>query len=125
MIPIDIKSINHKDHRYETVGDYYLENGVQKFVVSDMQNPDYEKLVILHEFIEQWLTEKRGISEESISAFDIEFEKNREEGNLEEPGDDKNAPYKKEHRFAENIERMVCHELGLDWNAYNETIENL
>ena len=125
MLNIEIKTVEHKSHRYETVGDYYCENDKLKFEISDMNNSDMERAVFLHEFIEQWLTEKRGITEESISEFDIEFEKNREVGNLDEPGDAENCPYKKEHRFAENIERLVCHEVGLDWATYNNVVENL
>ncbi len=123
---IEFKVIPHEQQRYPTVGDYWLdENGVWQFRVSDMGNPIYEKAVLLHEFIEWSLTQQRGISEESISEFDIEFEKNRQDGDISECGDSPDAPYRLEHRFAENIERQFIHESGIVWADYDNTVCNL
>ena len=127
MKKITINTIPHKQQRYETVGDYFLSKRSKQWVfnVSNMENIDFEFLVILHEFIEWKLTQKRGISEESITAFDKEFEKNRQEGNLDEPGHDPKAPYNKEHVFAEKIERLMAEELGVDWDTYDKTVNDL
>jgi len=123
---IVIKTIPHDQHRYETVGDYYTDcDGTKNIVVSDMGNEDYALLVALHELIEQTLTEKRGIKEEDITAFDEEYEKNRKEGDESEPGDDVNAPYKKEHFFSTNVERLMAAELGVDWKEYDKTVMSL
>jgi hypothetical protein len=43
----------------------------------------------------------------------------------DEPGDDPRAPYYKEHFFATNIERMIAHEMGIDWNEYSQKVESL
>ena len=69
-----------------------------------------EFCVALHETIEQHLCAKRGISNEDITAFDIKFEKEREHGKHgdNEPGFDPRAPYRKEHSFADKIERLVA-----------------
>lgn len=130
MWKLNFKTIPHDTQRYETVGDYYeTTNGYGDkkwdFRVSDMGNDDYEFLVFIHELVEWRLTQKRGISEESITAFDKEFEAKRKQGNIDEPGHDLNAPYHKEHVFAELIERMVAHELGIDWEKYDEVVNNL
>lgn len=126
MLNINIKTIPHSEHRYPTCGDYWVdENGVQQVRVSDMNNPDYEILVAIHELIELYLCQKRGIKEEGITAFDVEFENNRVEGNVDEPGDDKNAPYRKEHFFATNVERLLAEQLGVDWKVYSDIIEQL
>jgi hypothetical protein len=126
MDKINIETIPHDQHRYETVGDYWIdENGVKQLRVSDMQNSDYEFLVALHELIEQKLCEKRGISEQAITEFDIVFEKTRQDGDDSEPGDNQFAPYRKEHFFATNIERLMAAELGVDWKAYDDTVMNL
>jgi hypothetical protein len=124
---INFEVIPHEDHRYSTVGDYWKDhNGVDQFRVSDMGNNDYEFLVFIHELIESYLTGKRGIKEPGIMAFDVEFEKKREKGLVEgEPGDAIDAPYRKEHRFAENIERQVAFELGVDWFQYDKIVELL
>lgn len=119
---LHFKTIPHKDQRYETVGDYYEENGVQEFRVSDMKNKDYEFLIFLHEAIEQYLTAKKGIKEEDITAFDEAYEAKRQEGDFTEPGDDKNAPYYAEHQFATGIERILAAHLGVDWEAYDKTV---
>lgn len=127
---IDIQSIPHGNQRYETVGDYWEEEMlggkvIRHIRVSDMGNEDYEFLVALHEMVESFLCKKRGISEESITEFDMEFEKNRPEGNTDEPGNDQNAPYKKEHQFATRVEKMMAEELGVDWNEYDNAVINL
>lgn len=126
MKNILIKTIPHSEHRYETVGDYqYDEEGNETIDVSEMNNEDYEFLVCIHELVESYLCKKRNISEESITAFDTDFEKNRAEGNTDEPGDDPNAPYRKEHFFATTIERLMAAELGVDWKTYDDTVVNL
>ena len=78
---IQLRTIPHTKQKYETCGNYWVDqNGVRQIRVSDMGNEDYAFLVGLHEQIEQHLCLKRGITEESISAFDIAYEANRPEG---------------------------------------------
>ena len=57
--PILIRSIPHKKHRYETVGDYYtLKNGKTVVHVSDMHNWKYEFLCAIHELVvDCWIQE--------------------------------------------------------------------
>lgn len=120
MRDIVIKTIPHKEQRYDTIGDYWIdENNVLQFRVSEMDDAS-EWLVIMHELIEQFLTGQRGITGEVIDKFDMDYEKNRTEDSLEEPGDNQAAPYYKEHQFATAVERLLCTELGLDWNTYYE-----
>ena len=126
---ICIKTIPHNEHRYETVGDYwYDKNGALQVRVSDMGNKKYEFLVIIHELIEEFLTKDRGIEEPDIKAFDEKFEEEREQGlhgDDEEPGDSPDAPYRQEHFFATNIERMLSSELRVDWKDYDDTVMSL
>ena len=125
MLNIEIKTIPHLQHRYPTVGDYYYEDGKTKIFVSDMQNEKYEFLVAAHEMIEEFLTKVRGIKEEQINEFDIEFEKNRKKGDLSEPGDSLFAPYYNEHKFATFIEELLALEMGVNWEEYEKAIINL
>ena len=142
-----IRFIKPSDMRYATVGDYYIEKSlvpenildpeglvigtimkeeeVQVVEVADMGNEDYNILVALHELIELTLCKKRGITEESIMNFDLEFEAARPEGNTDEPGNDINAPYKKEHEFATKVETMMAEQLGVDWDTYDNVVVNL
>jgi len=123
---IVIKTIPHDQQRYETVGDWKIsENGDIEILVSDMGNEDYNFLVALHELIEVKLCQKRGITDDLVTAFDMAFEEKREEGNEDEPGDDPAAPYKTEHFCATNIERLISAELGVDWRTYDATVNAL
>jgi len=129
MLDIKMRTINHDEHPYPTVGNYAdTQTGGRLITVSGMANEDYEFLVALHELIESQLCKKRGITNEDINAFDIQFEKEREEGKHkddEEPGFDPKAPYVREHTLATRIEKMVAKELGVDWTAYDNTVMSL
>ena len=118
---IIIETIPQKDQRYETIGDYWWDNdGNLQVRVSDVGNWKYEALVALHEMVEVLLCKDRNISEQSIMDFDLAFEKNRAPNDSDsEPGDDPAAPYGKEHRFSENLERLFAAELGVNWNKYD------
>lgn len=126
---IHIKVIPHSEHRYETVGDYFYDKeGVLQVRVSDMGNELYEKMVIIHELVEEALTKHKGITEQQITDFDLYFEKRREQGlipNEAEPGFDENAPYRNEHTLATSIEMMMCANAGVDWLEYDRTVLNL
>ena len=118
-------SIPHKGQRYDTVGDYQDVHGVTFFTISEMPDERYEQLVLVHELIEKILCTHRGISDESIDAFDLSFESARLDGNDDEPGHDPDAPYHAEHVFAEKIERLLAEELGVDWDTYDKTVVGL
>ncbi len=124
---IHIESIPHDKQRYPTVGDYWQESdGVDHVRVSELQDWRYQALVAVHELVEMILAKHRGISEEAISAFDVAFEHDRELGKvLGEPGDDPRAPYRREHFFATNVERLLAAELEVDWGAYETLVDGL
>jgi hypothetical protein len=120
-----IETISHLKHRYPTVGDYYIEDGINKIFVSDMKNEKYEFLVALHEFIEEFLTRQRGIIEADITKFDEQYEDCRPDGDHSEPGNSILAPYYKEHQFATIIEKLMALELNVNWEDYEKAIINL
>lgn len=126
---IQYKTIPHKSQRYETVGDYFEDKYMGgkdrvNFRVSSMKS-EYEFLVFIHEAIEWFLSKKEGVDLKDIDAFDIEFEKSREKGNYDEPGDDKSAPYHDQHMFATKIERLLAKRLKVDWDEYDKAIISL
>lgn len=129
MRPIHIKTIPHYEQRYPTTGDYWRdENDTEQLRISDVGNSDYEFLVMLHELVEWYLAEKRGITDEVISNFDMKFEEEIKSGKQSEhadPGLDSRAPYKKEHAFAIKIEKEIAEELGIDWGAYCGELKKL
>lgn len=125
MIKINIKTIPHSDQRYPTCGDYFDGEGVTEFRISQMENPDHEFLILIHELVEHYLIKKRGIKIEDIDDFDIEFEKNRVEGNIDEPGDESDAPYFMEHQHATDIEKALSKIIGVDWDNYTDSCNAL
>jgi hypothetical protein len=124
---MQIETIPHHEQRYPTVGDYWCdEQGVEQIRVSQMVDWRYEVLVAVHEIVEMALTRQRGISEEHITEFDKEFENNKERGAVTgEAGDNVNAPYRKEHFFATNLERLFAAELNVDWFEYDRYVDAL
>lgn len=125
MIEIYAKSISMKEMiaRYgvESAGDYWRPR--QELInirALELGNPDYEFLIILHEIIEEYLCTKRGIKETDIQAFDQKFS---EEGGEGEPGDDKRAPYYKEHQFATKIEKLMATQMGIKWRDYSRAVD--
>ena len=117
--------VDARDQNYPTLGDYggnFLNRWIK---VTETGVEDYNFLILLHELIEQHLCFKRSIKEADITAFDIDFENKRQEGNFDDPGDDKRAPYYREHQFATAIERLVANELGVDWRDYGEDVREI
>ena len=87
-----------------------------------MKNWKHMLLVARHELDEMALCIDRGISEPSITEFDIQFEKEREQGlhrQNEEAGDSPKAPYREPHFIATNGERTFSVPLKVDWDEYD------
>jgi hypothetical protein len=124
-IVIDI--VPHNKQRYPTAGDYYKAKGALNIRVSKM-NANHEFLVALHELIEWYLIDQKGVSIEEIDAFDIKFEEERDRGvhkPTTEPGDSLKAPYYKEHQIASKIEREMAEYLGVNWDHYDKHVNSL
>lgn len=102
--------------RNNQVGDYFKVGDQYHFVIKDTGNDDYDRLIFLHEFIEQWMTERDGIHEPDINAFD------EAHSDVEEPGILPESPYRSQHIFAELIERLVADKLGIDFKQYEESL---
>ena|SRR5215472_13054601 len=126
-VTITIVTIPHKTQRYNTVGDWqFNEKGDLFITISDMGDWKKEFLVAFHELIEVMLCKHRGISQELVDKFDIDYEAKRDSEDVEsEPGDAPGAPYRKEHFLATSLERIMSQELDVDWRAYEEAIFNL
>ncbi len=101
MRKIIISSIPHKQQRYETTGDWYQEG--QDWIIK-VDAGDEELTIAIHELIEMILCLHRHISEEEVTKFDLNYKG-------KDPGRSKQAPYHKEHEFANKVERMLLKEL--------------
>lgn len=134
MIAVNIKKIPHNQQRYETPGDWWFRDSVEsgekilEIRVSDLGNEDWEQCIAFHEYFEALVATKNGISEKEICAFDIKYEEEREaclHSPDDEPGMDKNAPYRKEHQFATGVELILASCLGVVWEDYNKKVVSL
>lgn len=125
-IRIVIETIPHSEQRYETVGDYWIgTEGTWHIRVSKMNDWRKEIAIAVHELVEMSLCRDRGISHDEITDFDKQFEARRVKDNVDEPGDDPQAPYQQEHCFATGIERLLIAEFGLAWKEYDDAVNAL
>lgn len=126
---IHIKTIQHESQRYQTPGDWWVdEKGDLQIRVSDLDDRDMEFLIADHELQEAKLCLSRGIDEKEIMDFDIEFEEQRMQGifsKVEEPGLHPNAPYRLEHQIANIIEGIMMKELGVEEEEYDKAVIKL
>ncbi len=130
MLNVQIRTIPHHFQEYDTVGNYWRdldEAGGEclQIRVSRMGDRRYEFLVALHELIEAFLCDWRRIPFSQITRFDIEYESKRRKGEPIEPGDSIQAPYRREHQFAERVERLVARELEVQWAQYSRAVQRL
>ena len=116
---IRIKSIPYKEQRYPTCGDWQFAGDHLIIRVSDLGDWRMEYLVADHEVREALLCRHRGITEKQVDEFDLAFK------GPGEPGDDPQAPYKREHFFATSIERLTAAELDVDWAEYEGKLNAL
>lgn len=117
---IGIASIPHKYQRYDTAGDYWeTEHGGWRLRVSQLPDWRMEAALLIHEMVEMFLAKARGIDWKTIDDFDITHLE------LDEPGDDRRAPYHREHRFATKIEKLLAKELGFNWTAYQHALDEV
>ena len=126
MINLEIKTIPHDQHRYTTAGDYWDEGDKEVFRVSDMGDWRYEFLVAFHELIEKTLLRIKGVDLADVDAFDIQYEIDHAGHDIDnEPGNDPQAPYYREHQCATGLERTMAALMGVDWQAYERALEAL
>lgn len=126
---IFIKTIEHYEQEYPTVGNYWIdENGDMQIRVSNMNNETYEAMISIHEFIEFVLLRNRGVGADEITKFDLLFEQRIKNGLVSknaQPGFAQDSPYLKEHTLAESVEMQMCALAGINWDKYNEKIASL
>lgn len=116
---LHVEVIPQEKQRYPTVGDWQFKFGSLQMKISDMNNADYEFMVMIHEAVEAWICRKRGITAEMVDAWDMGPGRD-----LEDPGSHPNAPYHKEHMLALKIEKMIARELKVNWKAYEQCLSD-
>jgi len=117
MYNADIRTIPHREQRYDTVGDFFADSATMKIYVSSMGIREYEVLVAVHELVEAELCRKMGITEQMVDAWDLAHE------DEDEPGALPDCPYREAHLRAEAIERVLANDLAVDWEHYDRTVK--
>lgn len=108
----------HKEMRnYPEVCDWY-DAGRKIITVAEELGSDTGLAVAIHEMVEQYLCERDGIKEEDVSRYDRESKEN-------EPGDNKKAPYHKQHSMALGVEYKIVKALGMSWEKHCKNIDRL
>ena len=123
---IIIKPIQPDNHRYPTCGDYIYDREDDTLTVFVSRMDDYrsELAVALHEVFEAVQVLHADIPISDIDLFDMQFEKDRPDGNEDEPGDDLKAPYHDQHVGATFVEREVCAQSGLSWDQHDKNVND-
>lgn len=126
---ITLRTAPLSEIRNKQCGDWQInEDGSMEILAAEMPNIHHSFLILLHELVEAYLCNDRGITDEAVTAFDAQFEREREEGKHgleEENGDDERAPYRREHFSASNFERLMAAELVVVWAKYEKEIGEL
>lgn len=123
---IDWQIIPHREQRYPTVGDWWLDSGTWHFRISNLGDFRYEVLVFIHELIEFVLCTFAQVAADEIDRFDIEYEQARGPAGhapcgcvlRDEPGDDPHSPYHRQHVAATLCEFTVAKFMGVSWSDY-------
>jgi hypothetical protein len=122
---INMQVINHKDQRYDTLGDWQFLQSLPdgtcwvNIRVSELGDAKMNFLLQFHELIEAVLCAAHFITSEDVDKFDISHPE------LSEPGEDLRAPYHKEHMIADAFERMMSIHLGVDWSEYTKRVNEI
>lgn len=123
---VKIEIIAHEQQRYPTVGDWFFEsNGDIVIRVSKLSDWRREMLVAVHELVEVLLCKHDGVSQQVTDDFDKAFEAKRGPDNEDEPGDEPDAPYVKQHCIATGLERVLAAELAVSWKEYEQELFGL
>ena len=118
---IVVETIPHDQQLYDTVGDWRFEpqTGTLVVLVSDFGDWRASMAVALHEQTEAMLCILRGVTEESVSNWDLEHLDSDDPGNIPE------APYHMEHRTAMHVEYIFAIEAYPEVKAYDATLDKL
>lgn len=120
---IEVRISSPEEMRYNTWGDYYIQNDKLIFQVTRMKNKFYTALTLLHEMIECFLIVMKGkLNISDVDNFDFEFERDvKRNEKYSEPGEDPKCPYRKEHKLADRITKIICKNVGIKFKNYLES----
>jgi hypothetical protein len=117
---VKIETIKPKAMRYRTVGDWFFTSpGALTIQVADTGNWIFNMLVAIHELIEVFLCEIKGVTQKQVDRFDLAHQDD------EDPGTHPKAPYHGEHITAMGIEMILASRAGVKWRPYEEKLDKV
>ena len=121
-ISIILNTSDIKDHRYESIDDWFDPEQYEDFLqfhtyVADMGNMDYNFLVLMHALTEQYLCYRHKIKDEDVTEFDMAHT------HCENPGEHEEAPYHLEHQVGNDVEALLSVALEVDFPTYEAAID--
>ncbi len=122
MKGIDVQFIEHREQRYNTIGDWWIHDGVLHVRISRLPLLSSMVAVAVHEIVEAILCYLAGIEEYRVSAFDAYIERNKI---IVEPGDHPRAPYHLQHGFATACERIIVAAAGTNWHLHESSMDDV
>jgi hypothetical protein len=115
---VSIKFIPQEDQRYDTCGDWTVnDGGLLTVLVSKMPDNRHELLVAVHELVEALACLATGVTQQAVDDFDM-----GPGADLDEPGDCPAAPYHQQHVMATEIEMLLAAGMGVDWAGYDAAV---
>lgn len=120
---IEIEFIPHKQHRFTTIGYWFVQDGTLYIQVSNEISWQNKIATVFHELIEAGICISKGITTEECDAFDAQFEEEykRKKWDINtEAGLDKRCPYRKGHIWGNRLEWLVMFLLGADKKIHDK-----
>lgn len=110
----------HKQRIPGQVGDYgETEHNIWFRITAFPEKPMYSVAILLHEIHEFYRCKQDGVNVEDIDAFDLAHPE------LDDPGFSPDAPYNRQHREADVLERACLAMAGESWTEYETAIKKL
>lgn len=136
---VRIEVIHHLSQRYNTCGDWFLQQrnpiaapSYQELLirVSDTGNWKWNMALALHEFVEATLCTGATppVTAKQVDDFDIGWDAKPHLPEYDEPGDDVDAPYHKQHVDATQLEMEFFDDFphrANDWDLYERKLDEL
>jgi hypothetical protein len=125
LVQILIETVNPQAMRYATVGDWFYDaDGVLHIQVAHCGNGNSELIVAVHELVEALLCRHNDISEGNVTEYDKQW--NEQAGlKADEPGNEADAPYHKEHTIATAIEMLMASHLDVNWAQHEDALDKV
>lgn len=122
---INIEVIPHLTQRYETAGDWWVDNKntlqIRASKLDETIDPNnfMSLSVAFHELAEALGCFANGIPQEAVDAFDLKWK------GKGEPGDSPDSPYHRYHNFASACEGILIGAMNICWGTYEKAIDKL